>query len=135
MPSSSKIQFPIKLPALFLFAVCLLLLSSCKKENTSISGTYKGFFNDSGTQYEIELLISDDGKMEWIPLRQIPGYSSSTFQYSFIDNLQLTITDNSLCTFSGIWVYSVDNRVLKLMAAKDACAARIALLTGEWTRK
>lgn len=135
MPSFNKFRRFLVLTALLLFTFCMLLLSSCEKEKYSISGTYKGFFNDNGKQYEIELLISDDGKMDWIPLRQIPGYSSSTFYYSFIDNLQLSVTDNSLCTFSGIWVYSVDNKVLKLMAAKDACAARIVLLTGDWTRK
>ncbi len=120
---------------LILFISSCFLFISCGKDKTvSITGTYQHKYNVDGIDYDVQLELTNDSLLHWIPVMLIPGHTSSTVSYVIVDDIQLRVFNDTDCNSEATYLYTVTDEKLTLMADREPCIPRLSALSGEWTR-
>jgi hypothetical protein len=119
--------------------ILLLLLAvafvGCKDDNTNdINGTYQRAYRFQDQEYQVRLILTTDGQLQWQPLDSIPGHQSSTVKYVLLSGKQFRIYSDSSCNSEAVYDYIISDAKLNLSSANDSCQDRKTALSGDWPK-
>lgn len=122
--------------SLLLFSMsALLLFAACKnEEDFGINGTYQRPYTVDGIAYQVQLILTTDGKLNWNPVETIPGHTSSQVDYVLLSGKQFRITGDADCGTDAVYNFVVSETELQLTAETDTCEPRETALSGNWPR-
>ncbi len=116
----------------FLFLILLLFGGACKKELPSLAGTYTANKIFNGETQTIELTLTEDGDLSWIPILTIENFPTFMSKFKVIDDVLIEFSQSDGCDAPGRYLYALIGQKLTFMSDNENCEKRANLLSGDW---
>ncbi len=120
--------------ALFVMVIAILV-SSCKKEETGLEGTYNRTMSFDSESIDVDLSFTKDGLLIWAPGENVSGHTSSQVGYEKLPDSGFRIFDDPDCGSEADYTYTINGKTLTITALSDDCEPRVFALSGNWRRK
>ena len=129
-------HFTVLQPAfLSLFILLVLLTAGCTKSSElTLVGTYTRNVTIDEQAWEVNLMLTDDGYLRWIPVDSISGHTASEVRYSNEGNNQIRIYDDADCGSEAVYWHALDGDNLNLLPLQENCLPREGAISGDWTK-
>jgi hypothetical protein len=120
---------------LIILSLAIIILSGCKKDNSTLEGTYRHSQIIYGVSYLVELQFTDNGRLIWTPVGEIPGHTASEVSYEKTGDKQYRIYGDNDCGTEAVYSFAIDSEVLITEAITEDCSPRLEAISGIWTRQ
>ncbi|MCF8348948.1 MAG: hypothetical protein K9G61_09060 [Bacteroidales bacterium] len=118
-----------------LFILLVFLIAGCTKSSElTLVGTYTRNVIIDEQAWEVNLMLTDDGYLRWIPVDSIPGHTASEVRYRNEGNDQIAIYDDADCGSEAVYWHVVDGVNLNLLPLQESCLPREGAISGDWKK-
>lgn len=118
-----------------LFILLVLMTAGCTKSSElTLVGNYTRIITIDEQAWEVNLMLTDDGYLRWIPVDSIPGHTASEVRYRNEGNDQIAIYDDADCGSEAVYWHVVDGVNLNLLPLQESCLPREGAISGDWKK-